>query len=227
MQIFTGPSAEAAEIISHPSRHSIHDRLRACVPDAGYQQRMAQALCTAAEQLEFLTPAVLVPSRAGLHTGVATHTQRGAVVFVLADGAKCSTTHMTMPSVAAGFDELIRCAEHFGMAEEPLHIGALTHQMVKQFGARPAQRSRRRAPDMTTVGAVLGALLRPLPADARADLARSVEHIRECDYCPALVGLVGPASNGVKGNLSFLWPLLIPVAEYSEAFMARAEADGG
>src|SRR4029077_6507755 len=117
-------------------RQTIHERLRACLtaaPDAGYQQRMARALDTAAEQLEFLTPALMVPSRAGLHTGVATHTQRGAVVFVLAEGQKCLTTHLMTPGVAVLFDELIGGAELLGAADEPRHIGALTHQMVKRF----------------------------------------------------------------------------------------------
>src|SRR5215471_1931962 len=50
------------------------------------------------------------------------------------------------------------------------------------------------------------------------------QKIVDADVCPALVGLIGPATSGDPGKYCGAWPLLLPLAPYAEAVMSQ-EAD--
>jgi hypothetical protein len=222
-----GLTPKAAAIVADTSQYSIHERLQASLADAatGHDKRLARALDTAAQQLEYLTPAMLLPTSVGLQTGMATQSPRRAIVFVLAEGRRCFTVHVAMPDVPQGFAEMVEVATQLAPRDDDLpNPAAVAHEVIRHWGARPGQPpTTRESPDWIQIGAVLGALLRPIPADARGLLAEAVEHIRGRDVCPAMVALIGPSSSGVKGKMSFVWPLLLPVAEYAEAFTDRAD----
>jgi hypothetical protein len=220
--IMRGLTAEAADIVGDIRNHSIHERLKVCLSDrhTGNEKRLAKALSTAADQLEYLTPSVFAATSKGLGTGAVAHVQRGTILILLAEGSRCMTSHMEMPNVLPAFDQLIDLAKQNDIT---VHPALITSAMVEKWGELPGKKPTRGSPSGTQVGIALGALLGAIPPEGRAQLAHAITHIRDSDVCPALIGLVGPSSSGEKNTISFVWPLLIPVAEYIEVFTERHE----
>jgi hypothetical protein len=56
-----------------------------------------------------------------------------------------------------------------------------------------------------------------MPAAARAEIVKQLETAISIGVCPAMVGLVG---DGSGQGLSGVWPLMLPLAPYTDAVVA-------
>jgi hypothetical protein len=211
-------SPDAAAFVANLN-HPIEERLTAIL---GQRKLLQQAVQTAANQLEFLTPTAMMAGRNGLLAAPVAMVNTGTVLLVLAQGRHCITSHWGIAdgaSLADAFNECIQTAHDINAPDGAAPF--LVQHLIQRFGADPGQPP---PPGLDTIDIrpVLGAILAMLERPNR--LANTVEQIRSHGVCPALVVVVGPSSSREPGTISFAGPMILPLARYADAAADLADA---
>jgi hypothetical protein len=193
------------------------DQLRALLAANGVDSPVAASAALAGEQLELLRPYFMMPTRAGIVSGPRAAVESGTILFVISDGRRVATSHIIPASPAA---EMFT-AGAAGLLEgtpradwENAIVGVMTIILDKAGGAPGA--APETAIDEREMLRLFFALLATLPTKAISDLGHAMDRVRDEGICPALVGLLGPASSGSPNHFSVAWPLALPLAPYIE-----------
>jgi hypothetical protein len=201
------------------------DRLMRMLGQMGMHRQLGAAARSAGSQLEWLKPAVFDFGASGLllPTSVA-NLPKGAVVIVLADERRTVVQQMTPGRSSAGAlrraveDAKRLCRPRFDWRSESV---ALFNAVLESCG--PKATGRRENLDRAARFGV-GGLLALLPAGHLDQLGGDIDRCRRAGVCPAIVGLIGPASSGTPGLFSISWPMFLPLAPYADMVLRRIGA---
>jgi hypothetical protein len=195
--------------------YSIEARLFASLPvDEEQRGLMAEAVRTAASQLNLMTPTMLrkgTDPRLMIKTGTAI--QRGALIIIYAKGPHCVTTHLAIVpnGVRRAFDQLTQQAIKYAPA--PIEAGIIDG-LVTAYGAPPGEPPGMEMPPDANLMVALGGLLLLVPERNRDALAAKIEYFRNAGIAPALIGLCGPGGPSWPGKVRLAWPIALPVGPY-------------
>jgi hypothetical protein len=202
----------------------IIDRLTKLLARVGREDHLKPAAEMAAQQLELLTPLLMVPGRRGMFAGRATPVLRGTTLFLLADPTRVCTIHAVSPPDIGGktmIEELIEEAEHITAPPEggwQVWMPTVMFHLLDNYGGLPGEEG----PRLGEPGApMLGSLLAPLQPHQRTFFGEAIDKSRAAEICPVMIGLIGPASSGDADKNCIVWPLFVPLAPYSDYVMER------
>jgi hypothetical protein len=184
-------------------------------------QRLGPALKLAGEQLEWLSPATMGPSRdGGLYAGKAFIGVPGSIVFVFADKRAVITMHCVLKGSAASMIEeaVADLAVRNIPPLEPPHLAGLIVHFLRRYGAKPNQPPRRPLTEDAASG-LLSCMFATVDVAHREAVANGIDACRSSQVCPATVGVVGSASSGKRGFHSLVWPIVLPIAPYLDSVL--------
>jgi hypothetical protein len=207
------------------------DRIKALLADHPVpHEQLRGAIAMAGEQLELLKPIRMQIPRSGqLEVAAVTNTLRGAILVVLADAAKVVTMHLgAYAERQQEFGELARrmhadmreagCKFTDGKAVD--EVLQTIRVLLRDHGAKPGKAAARAMPPQRGERA-LGILLASIPQAELAELLERLERLSDNGVCPAMIGLLGPGSDGRDNSFSGAWPVLLPLAPYLDEGIAE------
>lgn len=197
----------------------IRDLLLGALPTREMRDRLAPAARLAGERLELVRPALLGMAPDGLHCGMVADVPTGGIVIMIADAERSAAmTVMTRASAVSTMQMWADCviaAEHHrpsGITWRE-NLASMFSSILDHFGQRPGETQRpNREVNMLLLGGLFGVFSRRHLARLSAD----VDGYRESGRCPALVGLIGPATSGTPGLFCIGWPILLSLGQYAE-----------
>jgi hypothetical protein len=203
------------------------DRLTGLIASLATARQLEPSARTAGQMLERLTPGLCAAGPCGAAAIEAANTREGAFLVVLADAKRAGLVGCVPASRHAtpkAIEQMIQAADEDGAPSCGWTRAAvdIINTTLDHYGARPGDNM----PDLGDRGPyVLGAMFAMVPSEPRTRLAKAIDVLREHSICPAVVGLIGPASSGRDGLYPVAWPLLLPVAPYAEHVLRNVEAN--
>ena len=205
-------------------RKDCGDRVVEKLTGSSLLANLTPAARTAGKQLEWMKPALMVTGRQGLYAGPAVNVAARTLLTIFADATRVVTIHGVIPpgvSVRAMFDQCIGLAEEIHAGEPlPPVPGFIVLDMLNTWGGAPGGKT----PEVDGPGlsAVLGGALAS-QRDKLQPLVGLIDAVMDEGICPALVGLLGPATSGKADTYSFAW-LFLPVGYYTKVILERMGA---
>lgn len=184
---------------------------------AGLPPTLHGAASCAGRQLEWLKPVVMGWRPDGrLVTGLAAWVARRNLLVVIADGERVAVQPIRLKpavSVADMVNEArVNMTARCGAFRTEWIVAALG-TALEEFGHPPAAEP---PPSANGLFNLVGALLAAPEVQA---LAPALDRMIAQDVCPALVGLLAPATSGLPDKFSGAWPLALPLAPYCHALL--------
>jgi hypothetical protein len=198
------------------------DRIRSIMNRQGlpYGHPLHAAAVMAGQQLEWLKPLALGKSDPACVTmGVVANVRYGTVLIVLADAVRVVTIRVPpqqqrreawLRLAALGRDWIVKRKGILNERELQRFSQLAMQRILNEHGGPPAQT----APELVGDKAewIIGMLCAGFPDLDK--LVAATEWVAEQGVCPALIGLIGPASSGTAGKFSSCWPIQLMLAPY-------------
>jgi hypothetical protein len=187
--------------------------------EIAFRANLKAAINTAGGHLEWLKPAILGAGRGGIVSSMAANVAFGAIVILFADRRRVFELHLTaagqteVPRAIAWARDVVPNARDPGNTLHAIRVALDCH-------GRPVGTPAPGDFDAAVGLQILGMVLAPA-ADAQvSDSFDRMNRVIAEGVCPAMVGLIGPATSAKRGNFCGVFPLMVPIARYAELVTA-------